>query len=430
MTKPTSDSKRLVQLEERVHQLETCYKITSLLNSELNLSNLLDTIMNVAKKVMSADACSLLLVDDNKEELVFQIALSEVGEKIKTMTRLKIGEGIAGSVAKTGEPLIIKDAYQHPQFNPDYDKKTGFETGSILCSPLKVKGEVMGVCQVIHGKKKGVVFQESDLELFLLLCDSAALAIHNARLHLVLMENQRMEKDMEFAQSVQESFLPTSTPQHENFVFAAGTHAAQVVGGDYYDFIPFGNDVLGIVLGDVSGKGVPAALQMARLMSDFRYISQFNPEPKKVLKQINNILCERSYRGMFTTAVFCLLDMNKRKLSVSNGGHLSLLLKNENSIEEIGKAGGTPLGILPNVEYTQDEYSLKRGDQILIYTDGITEPKNKQEEEFGMDQLKNLFTNHEGSPQDFIQILEKSIKTFIGDAPQFDDLTSLTFKAI
>jgi phosphoserine phosphatase RsbU/P len=119
MTKPTSNSKRLIQLEERVNQLETCYKITSLLNSELNLSNLLDTIMNVAKKVMNADACSLLLVDDNKEELVFQIALSDVGEKIKTMTRLKIGEGIAGSVAKTGGPLIIKDAYQHPQFNSD-----------------------------------------------------------------------------------------------------------------------------------------------------------------------------------------------------------------------------------------------------------------------------------------------------------------------
>ena len=125
-----------------------------------------------------------------------------MGEKIKTMTRLKIGEGIAGSVAKTGEPLIIKDASQHPKFHSDYDKKTGYKVSSILCSPLKVKG---------------LVFQESDLELFLLLCDSPALAIHNARLHLVLMENQRMEKDMEFAQSVLESFLPTSTPQHENF---------------------------------------------------------------------------------------------------------------------------------------------------------------------------------------------------------------------
>jgi len=115
---------------------------------------------------------------------------------------------------------------------------------------------------------------------------------------------------------------------------------------------------------------------------------------------------------------------------VANGGHLSLLLKNGKTIEEIGHAGGTPLGILPNVEYTQSEYSLKKGDQVLIYTDGITEPKNKQQEEFGMTRLKELFISHEGSSQDFIQILEKSIKTFIGDAPQFDDLTSLAFKAL
>ena len=425
-----SPDPRLAQLEQRVDQLETCYKITSLINSELNLSHLLDTIMNVAKKVMNADACSLLLVDEETDELVFQVALSEVGEKIKTMVRLKMGEGIAGTVAKTGESLIIEDAYQHPQFNPAYDKKSGFQTGSILCSPLKAKGNILGVCQVIHGKSQGRVFQQSDLELFLLLCDSAALAIHNARMHLVLMENQRMEKDMEFAQSVQESFLPTSTPQHAHFTFAAQTHAAQVVGGDYYDFIPFENELLGIVLGDVSGKGVPAALQMARLMSDFRYISQVDPAPEKVLTQINNTLCERSYRGMFTTAVFCLLDMKNRKLSVANGGHLSLLLKRENSIQEIGSASGTPLGVLPNMQYSQEEYSLQNGDEILIFTDGVTEPKNKQQEEFGLNRLKNMFVDHAGSPEEFLQNLENSIKLFIGDAPQFDDLTSLTFKAL
>jgi len=421
---------RLAQLEQRVEQLETCYKITSLINSELNLANLLDTIMKVAKKVMDADACSLLLVDEDTGELVFQIALSAVGEKLKTMTRLKIGEGIAGTVAETGEPIIIEDAYQHPKFNPAFDKKSGFETGSILCSPLKAKGKVIGVCQVIHGKKKSMVFQQSDQDLFLLLCDSAALAIHTARMHLVLMENQRMEKDMEFAQSVQESFLPTSTPQHTNFTFAAQTHAAQVVGGDYYDFIPFDNELLGIVLGDVSGKGVPAALQMARLMSDFRYISQVDQDPAKVLAQINNTLCERSYRGMFTTAVFCILDMKTRKLSVANGGHLSLLLKRNDSIQEIGSASGTPLGILPNMQYNQEEHVLQSGDQILIFSDGVTEPKNKQEEEFGTDRLKDLFANNTASPDEFLQNLETSIKQFIGDAPQFDDLTSLTFKAL
>ena len=108
--------------------------------------------MNVAKKVMNVDASSLLLVDKETDELVFQIALSDVGEKIKSMTRLKMGEGIAGTEAKTGDPIIVEDAYQHPKFNPDFDKNTGLQTGSILSSPLKAKGNILGVCQVIHGK--------------------------------------------------------------------------------------------------------------------------------------------------------------------------------------------------------------------------------------------------------------------------------------
>lgn len=133
---------------------------------------------------------------------------------------------------------------------------------------------------------------------------------------------------------------------------------------------------------------------------------------------------------MFTTAVFCLLNMKTRKMSVANGGHLSLLLKNNDTIQEIGSASGTPLGVLPDMQYSQEEYSLESGDQILIFTDGVTEPKNKQQEEFGTDRLKNLFANNAASPEEFLLNLETSIKQFIGDAPQFDDLTSLTFKAL
>jgi sigma-B regulation protein RsbU (phosphoserine phosphatase) len=188
--------------------------------------------------------------------------------------------------------------------------------------------------------------------------------------------------------------------------------------------------MLGIVLGDVSGKGVPAALQMARLISDFRYISQLDPAPEKVLAQINNTLCERSYRGMFTTAVFCLLDMKNRKLNIANGGHLSLILKSKNFVQEIGSASGTPLGILPNMKYNQEEHCLQSGDEILIFTDGVTEPKNKQQEEFGLDRLKNLFANHTGSPEEFLQNLKNTIKQFTEHAPQFDDLTALTFKTL
>ncbi len=416
--------KKLEMCQVRVQQLETCYKINSLLNSELNQASLLDTIMNIAKQVMDADASSLLLIDKEHGDLVFQVALSSVGNQLKTLARLKIGEGIAGTVAETGEPVMIKDAYEHPKFNPAYDKKTGFRTGSILCAPLKVKGEIIGVCQVIHSKDNGKVFVGPDLALFQMFCDSAALALQNARMHQMMLEKQRMEKDMEFAQSVQESFLPASLPQIEGFSFATKALPAREVGGDYYDFIEFEGNKVGILLGDVSGKGVPAALQMARLMSDFRYIAHLKSEPADVLTEVNNILCSRSYRGMFTTVIYLLLDKAEKSLKAANAGHHPILVIGEDKqIQEKVPASGSPLGILPDSQYGQEEISLDSGDQIFLYTDGLIEPKNKNNEQFGFERLTGHLQKNEEPLDKALDQLVDSINQFTGNQPPFDDLT-------
>lgn len=431
MKKFLEPEKKLAQCKEQVQQLRTCYQIASLLNSQLNLASLLETIMNIAKQVMNADASSLLLVNREQGDMVFQVALSVVGEHVKTLPRLKIGEGIAGSVAETGKAMIVKDAYKHPNFNPEFDKKTGFKTGSILCSPLTFKGEVLGVCQVIHRRDKRKTFSGRDLALFKLFCDSAALAIQNAQMHQVLMEKQRMEKDMAFAKSVQDSFLPPAPPRHERFLFAARTVPAKIVGGDFYDFIPFEKDLMGIVLGDVSGKGVSAALQMARLMSDFRYVSQADPEPENVLRQVNRILCERTRYGMFTTAVYLLIDMKKKTLKTANAGHHSLLLRDrEKRVEERAKAGGAPLGIVPGIRYPQEEMSLDGGDRILLYTDGVVETKNEKDKHFGLKKLRDLFERDDSPPETLLARIEQSVGQFAGKAPQFDDMTWVAFEAL
>ena len=169
---PLEIKTKLAQCKAKVQQLQTCYQVTSLLNSELNFSALLDTIMAIAKQVVKADASSLLLMDKENRNLAFKVALGNVGEQIKTLHRLKVGEGIAGSVAQTGKALIIKDAYKNAKFNPQFDKQTGFKTGSILCSPLTFKGEILGVCQVIHHRDKKKVFSGHDLALFKLFCDA------------------------------------------------------------------------------------------------------------------------------------------------------------------------------------------------------------------------------------------------------------------
>ena len=293
-------SKKLDLCRERVRQLETCFKINSLLNSQLELDNLLDTIMKTAKQVMKADACSLFLVDKETSELNIHIAVSDVSDKLKEISSvipIKVGEGIAGKVAQTGKALIIKDAYEHPSFNPEFDKHTGFKTGAILCSPLHVQNQLVGVCEVINHSSRRSKFNGKDLGLFQMFCQSAALAVQNAQSHNALIKIERIEKEMEISSVVQSSFLPQEIPQTQRFSFAADSVPARMVGGDFYDFIQVDQDHMAVLMGDVSGKGVSAELFMARLMSDFRYVSQIDPDPSKVLEGVNSILCKRA-RGV------------------------------------------------------------------------------------------------------------------------------------
>jgi sigma-B regulation protein RsbU (phosphoserine phosphatase) len=424
----------LPKCRERLEQLETCFRINSLLNSQLELDKLLDIIMQSAKQVAKADACSLLLLDSETGDLNIHIALSAVGEKLKEVGKikqLKVGQGIAGAVAQTGKTIIVKDAYEHPNFNPSYDKETGFKTGAILCSPLTVKGEVIGVCQVIHHRDSKKVFTESDQTLFQMFCESSALAVRNSRSHQAIINMKRMERDMELSRSVQESFLPSQVPIVPGYAFGAKTLPAREVGGDYFDFIPFSDDKLGIIVGDVSGKGVPAALLMARLMSDFRYISQKNPNPGPTLEAVNKALCENAKGGMFTTAVYLLLDLKKKTLKVANAGHPSLIYKNsENKLEEKCPAGGPPLGILPSAKYPEEEIRVYKGDRILLYTDGAVEPKDNQNNQFGLDRLYDILLKETGPLEDLIALIHEEINDFVGDASQFDDLTILTFDVL
>lgn len=426
---PEQLAPKLLEYKDRIHQLETCYKITSLLNSELNKNLLLDTIMRIAKKVMKADASSLLLIDEERGDLVFQVALSRVGTRLKDMTRLKLGEGIAGAVAQSGRPMILRDAYKSRKFNPDYDKKTGFKTGSVLCAPLKTRGRIIGVCQVIHRRNTGKVFTKKELALFRLFCDSAALAIHNSETHHLLMEKQRLGKDMEFAQNVQESFLPQTVPEHPNFTFAAFSLPAQNVGGDYYDFIPLDASRLVLLLGDVSGKGVSAALQMARLMSDFKYVSLKQQDPGRVLEEINRILCERSYRGMFTTALYVVLDLKLRKMHIGNAGHPPILLQRGGGrVQEVGGAMGPPLGVLPEARYGQETLDLEPGDGCVLLSDGILEAKNEEGELFGLRRLLKFLEQGPTDPRQILKLMEQRLHTFSGAAPQNDDQTTIAFQ--
>ncbi len=260
--------------------------------------------------------------------------------------------------------------------------------------------------------------------------DITEIKIAEKQLEKITAERKHMENEVKMATLVQEGFLPEAPPDIQGYQFSAKTIPAKFVGGDFFDFILLDEKTLGMVLGDVSGKGVSAALYMAKLMSDFRYVSFINSDPSAVISQINYILSNRTRRGMFATAVFILLDIKNRKLKLCNAGHHSLIiLRNQKEFHEVGKAGGIPLGIQGNASYSQEEIELQSGDIALLYSDGGLEPVNEQNEQYGMKRLQAaLLESKNNTAEKILENLELSINAFTGNATPFDDMTFLVFK--
>lgn len=413
---------------EHIRNLKECFRISGLINSSLELEEVLEIIMTASRQILGADACSLMLVDEKTQELVFEVAQGPVADKIKRGLRLQKGQGIAGHVFETGEPLLIEDAYQDSRFHRGFDLKTGYRTRSILCIPLMIKDRVIGVSQVIN-RLDGMPFDAEDLETLILLCTHAAIAIENARMHRALLRKQQMESDLAFATNIQLSFLPQDVPEIEGFRFHARYRAALEIGGDFYDFIPLEEGRLGILIGDVSGKGVASALYMARLTSDFRLLAIRQKDPSRLVERINNLLCERNCRGMFVTLLYMVLDVVGRKLTYVNAGHLPPVLWNQESgrFEILRAVGGPPAGILAERPYPFATFELGPGDCLLLSTDGLTEAKNSKGELLGWNRIEEAVRRGDSSVEGVFNRVVEAMKDFVQGYRQSDDTTIVIF---
>ncbi len=420
----------IARLEQKVKRLSTLIEVNGLISSSLDLEQILENVMMISKKIMNADASSLMLIDEKTNELVYEVALGTVGEKLKQEFRLKLGQGIAGTVAQEGKPLLLEDAYTHPKFYRGHDEATGYRTKSMITVPLKVGERITGVAQVIN-KLDGGVFDRDDLELFTALCSLAAIAIENAKMHRSLMEKQRLVKDMEFARTVQESFLPQKAPEIERYRFSAHYTPAQEVGGDFYDFIHLSEGRIGIVIGDVSGKGVPAALYMAKLGSDLRTLAFTEKDPANALQQLNNLLAERSRRGMFATLLYVELDSQSGGMIMSNAGHLPPIIRQKDgTVKKLSAAGGAPLGILQGMNFGQETAEIKPGDTVILYTDGIIEAMNATGDLYGFERFEALILKSPADPDALKSAIINDVNRHTGRSPQHDDLTLVCFGAI
>ncbi len=413
----------------KVERLTSCIEIAKLIHSELSIGKLLSSVMEATKKAFKADAASMLLIDEETGDLTFQIALGDVGDEIKEIFRIKKGEGIAGLVAQKGTPLNLQDVYDHPKFSKEYDQKTHYRTRAMLCVPLKVRGEIIGVIQVINKLVEPYIFTEEELDMLITIAGSAAVAVDTAKMHKIILKQETLGRDLKLAKEVQESFLPNTLPQAENYRFAALNEPALEIGGDFYNFFRLPANRLGIVLGDVSGKGISASLFMARLTSDLLYYTLIYPEPKILLSQVNNVLCERAKRGMFVTLVYLLLDTRENRIIMSNGGHMSPIYSDEDGARLLGRNNkkGPPLGILADAEYHQEIFEMDENSSITLYTDGIIEAKNSSGELFGTDRLLKVIEDHSSDVEKICETVTRSVDSFTTSEGRGDDLTLLAF---
>ena len=385
--------KSLAELKLENQNLRSLLETNRLLNSPMPLNKLLSLIMNVSKKVMRAEAATLMLVDDAAQELVYEVALGEKGGQIKKMFRLKLGQGVAGWVAQKGESALIEDAAKDSRFYSAVDKKSGFKTKSMICVPLKVDEKVIGILQALNPVNKKC-FDAADLALFEDFAAQAAVALTQARWHESQLQKQKLNQDLDVAREIQKNFLSGETFAAEGFHFSACYKPAQTIGGDFYDCVPLDPDRAVILLGDVSGKGISGALYMVKTLTEFRnLVWRFYPDLPLIFSSLNRLLQAKATFGMFVTAVGLSIDRKAGRVRVCNAGHLPPLFYSakKGKVSLLEKANEPPLGILKDLSYSAKSYSIEKGDQFLLYSDGLTEARNSGQVEFGVSRLKKVF---------------------------------------
>ncbi len=411
--------------QKKLKNLKDLIRINKIINSaSLDEAKLLKNIMKTAENVMQAQASSLMMIDKETNELVYKVALGSKGKYIKERFRLKMGQGVSGWVAQNEKPLVVPDVTKDDRFYSKPDEASGFVSRSIICVPLKMHNKTIGILQAINPINKKS-FSKRDIPLFTAFAEQVAVAIDNVKVHNYRMTEQRLQSELEVAKTIQTNLLPRKMPSIKGLQFAATNISARSVGGDLFDFVFFKGNRVGVVIGDVSGKGIPAALFMVATITNLRFLANTTDDPATILTKVNRLLFKESSFGMFVTVVLMLFDLDKKSVTYANAGHIPPILVNKNKkVKELGRAKSPPIGIIKDMKYYQQEIPLKDGDTFLMYTDGITEARNSHKTEYGTKRLIGTIRKTDfDSPKQLIDSVYQSVKIFSNGKQQHDDIT-------
>jgi sigma-B regulation protein RsbU (phosphoserine phosphatase) len=415
-------------------KLKAIIEITRSLSNALRIDavapRILDSLMEIFP---GAERLFLMLQDPSTGRLVRK-AFKYRPQKRTSFTRTvpedevptRISRTIVDHVLGQKKAVLSQDAGDDKNL-PDSASISDLKIRSVMCVPLLTPdNKALGILQLDTSDRRQ--FDQDDLDVLAAVASQAAISIQNASLLESLLARERLNRDLKIAEQVQKKFLPQVVPTVPGYEFFAHYQPTYEVGGDYYDFVPLPVDRMAIALGDVSGKGVAAALMMAKFSGDTRSCILTELAPASTATHLNALLCAAGIEDKFITLGLCVLDVPNRKLTLTSAGHTPVIIRRaDGRAEEVGQeVSGLPLGIMEDSVYRQTEVQLNQGDVVVIYSDGVTDARSPGDELYDSQSNHRLLkrvAQSSGGPGDVGRAILQDIRDFSAEHAQADDIT-------
>ena len=406
-------------------KLRAILEISRSLGGSLEVDELLPRILDSLFRIFPNADRGFVLLKDQAGVLVPKAIHSR---RQQEEARVAISRTIVESALQGGQAILSTDALTDSQFD-DSRSIVDLRIRSVMCAPLRVQaGESLGVIQ-LHTETARNAFTREDLEVLASTANAAALALENARMHERLLARDRLERELELAREVQRGFLPSRLPEASGYDFYAFYEPALRVGGDYYGFVELPGERILVAVGDVSGKGLSAALLMARLSSDIRSAAVAETDPAAALAAVNRSLGEVAADDRFVTLLCMVLDRRTHELSVVNAGHLPPVVRwRDGKVEELfPDRAGVPLNVDPSSRFEVAVTKLEPGTLLLAYTDGLSEAASPSGELFGSGRIQTVMADEHAGAADTGAAVIAAVRAFTGTGPASDDMTLVCF---
>jgi serine phosphatase RsbU (regulator of sigma subunit) len=413
------------RLKNAVEELSIINDISTAINSSLSLEKIIELIVQKCIKHLQVEQGTVTLLERGGQDNQFRTMMRQADASSGYMP-FHLDTQITGWMLNHKKPLIIDDLDSDERFRTLETEANPIKT--LLSVPLMLKGSIIGSLNVFN-KRSGEKFIEADKRLLCIISTQSAQVIENARLYEEEQSLMSIQEEMKIAFNIQMGLLPKSAPMIEGFEVAGKSLPAKSVGGDYFDLIRLGDGRLFFCLGDIAGKGMPAALLMSNMLATLRGQNLDLSTPGSILNHSNDHLFRNTSLERFSTLFLGILDPASSELNYSNAGHnLPFIVRASGDVTRL-EMGNLVLGVEEEVEYSEYLVKLDPGDTLVVFSDGISEAINPEEEEFGDETLPEIVMNNKNLTA--MQLIDKVIGDVFdhaGKAPQRDDMTMVVIK--